>query len=701
MEAFLFMNKNFYIKIFFIFFLFSLNNIKGVVVGSDSSVGSAQSFITFPAAENLTNRIANYAYMRNGFQLQDSSTTCSYDSIFPVSGIFSLNGGKLYLNRSLVFDNIFGFGTGGYIFANGYSFYVPMISSSSSAYLGGRGGLVAIDNYDTGSNVISLCFSRDSTGYIAVGNDGASNNLKVLRVDSLAQTVTLTNSFNITAAVNCVSWNYEGDYLAVGIASSGSYELGIFYLNVSNGDFSLTYSVELGSDVNALTWTYTGNYLAVGTNDDIIRVYNFSDGKLNGTPASISLPNPAMQIQRGAMSWCSSDYYFAVGSLVTDISQQNLLVYSFNGTTISLDAGVNITGVTGAATAVKWLPHFSDIVVGLNTTAQTQRVYRYSVGTLTEFPNSLIGETSPLYSVDSSDGVYFSVALLNGYLKTYDYNPINGSVLLTDEIDLGVKPNYAVAMCGCGDRTGISIGGYDDIVYAYRLSVADFLYFQNAEMQINTDIIINKLLYASGYCDLDMAGHKLTFEPGGRIYIMPNSRIYFKDLVLENLAGINIKAIDQSCEVIFDDCTISLTANMLIGFAGISLRNDVFITGSGNIIYAATRTSTIEKNSRLMFDKNSGLLYMPQNANRDLLYMTDKTSEIILNGGSLYSTRTGLRLTRGSLVLDGKSTLSSMGIAVSEAICFGDGSEENNLDIYLDPAAQVDVYGRLEYQNTY
>lgn len=76
------------------------------LVGSDAAVSEQNSY-TFPQNPLIVaNRIASFAWMQAGFVLQNSSTSCTFDSVFPVSGTVQLNGGTLTLNRDLIFNNL-------------------------------------------------------------------------------------------------------------------------------------------------------------------------------------------------------------------------------------------------------------------------------------------------------------------------------------------------------------------------------------------------------------------------------------------------------------------------------------------------------------------------------------------------------------------------------------------------------------------
>ncbi|MDR3550323.1 MAG: hypothetical protein P4L31_02835 [Candidatus Babeliales bacterium] len=70
-----------------------------VVVGSNSLV-SLQPLTTFPATD-VDNAMLGFAWFKNGFTLEDATTTCVFNDVFPVSGVLNLNGGTLSLLSDL------------------------------------------------------------------------------------------------------------------------------------------------------------------------------------------------------------------------------------------------------------------------------------------------------------------------------------------------------------------------------------------------------------------------------------------------------------------------------------------------------------------------------------------------------------------------------------------------------------------------
>lgn len=90
---------------FFLLSIFALSAVHTsfcATIGSDSAVERfSKQFIS-----GTGNSILGFALMDAGFVLVDSSTTCSFNSAFPVAGDIALNGGSLYLQSDLGLNNV-------------------------------------------------------------------------------------------------------------------------------------------------------------------------------------------------------------------------------------------------------------------------------------------------------------------------------------------------------------------------------------------------------------------------------------------------------------------------------------------------------------------------------------------------------------------------------------------------------------------
>ncbi len=93
-------------------------NLQARQFGSETAV-SIQPKAIFPASDH-DNTMLGFGWFKNGFVLEDETTSCTFESIFPVSGEITLNGGSLYLNSDICLENISTLTCMGKIYGNGH-----------------------------------------------------------------------------------------------------------------------------------------------------------------------------------------------------------------------------------------------------------------------------------------------------------------------------------------------------------------------------------------------------------------------------------------------------------------------------------------------------------------------------------------------------------------------------------------------------
>ncbi len=107
------------------------HSASALVVGSLNSV-SVESLVTFPSADT-DNAMVGFGWIKNGFTLEDMATTCSFDNVFPVSGLVALNGGLLRLYQDILFKNSTTLQSMGTILGNGHVMHLcPSINAFPS-----------------------------------------------------------------------------------------------------------------------------------------------------------------------------------------------------------------------------------------------------------------------------------------------------------------------------------------------------------------------------------------------------------------------------------------------------------------------------------------------------------------------------------------------------------------------------------------
>jgi hypothetical protein len=121
--------------------------------------------------------------------------------------------------------------------------------------------------------------------------------------------------------------------------------------------------------------------------------------------------------------------------------------------------------------------------------------------------------------------------------------------------------------------------------------------------------------------------------------------------------------------------------------------------GTSTFMYATNKQSLITSFGTLEIDKDFTFHYMPSSDDRDLIAMESSDAIMNLNGGTLSSTTTGIRLTKGTLMIPELGNLYNEGaISQSEAICFGNDIPADDLTIRIEGNLQL-LAGRLMYEN--
>ncbi len=223
--------------------------------------------------------------------------------------------------------------------------------------------------------------------------------------------------------------------------------------------------------------------------------------------------------------------------------------------------------------------------------------------------------------------------------------------------------------------------------------------FWNTGICFDGDISFRASMIFYGDCLIYGKGNFLDLT-NGSLSVAAEGQLTLENLKITGIKESNLKCNQNSASIILKNSKLHLSRDFQFDTGSILFDLDVVISGTSAFVYSTGMGSTINSNSVLYFDEGTTFSYAPSKSSRDLLYMIDATSCLYLNGCTLYLTKTGMRLTRGRLFLDNQVTFSSQGNVVSEAICFGDGNSSNDLDIQILSGAQVNVYGRLEYENT-
>ena len=203
----------------------------------------------------------------------------------------------------------------------------------------------------------------------------------------------------------------------------------------------------------------------------------------------------------------------------------------------------------------------------------------------------------------------------------------------------------------------------------------------------------------TGDCTIKGFDKTITLGTGARLDVYGGGTLRLEDVELCGVGAENLRCRTTDGVIVLQDSKIGLASDYTFSYGAMIFKQEVKITGTNTFAYSTEQTSTIDSCATLFVDFGATFHYAPPIANRDLLYMTDTSSRLHLNGCTLSSTPTGFRATRGMVLFDNFVTLSAQGQVSSEAISFGktdDPSGTNDVMVGVLGGAYVEAYGYID-----
>ena len=668
-------------------------------IGSDTAVTRFETRVTV----NDTDRVAGFAALEAGFRFANSGVSATWDSFFEVSGDIGLSHGTLTLDRDFILRDTAAVKELGDIIGQDHTIeFSSSISCIPYSDSGDDAFQIERTDRETQSEDVESCdFSFDGK-FVAMGLGGSTSNYLQTYEDVSGDLQFRDSELASSSEITCVRWHPSSYLLAVARLNISGDDFMIYEVNSSTG--VLTYKDGLGvyGSVYALDWHPTGNWLAVGQHEDNeVSIYAVDgSGNITSSPvASINISD-SDAIQTQALQWDQSGNYLLVGF---DNSPE-LRAYEFNQVTPALTAK-GTESIGKPVRSLAWNKQYPTILaVGLEgTSGELLQIYEYDSSGGGSFTKRDARDDLNAFvrSVAfNPDGDILGVgrnATAGDELRFYGYNPT--TKLLTDIVFSFNYTNQVEAVRWNADGTSICVGSDANLLdlYSFRRSEDDCVTFYDVNIFLNQDLYLKqKCLHFSGESMLSGRGNTLTLDPECTIFIDPESSLLIRDIEIQGINGNKIQCTDSSSTMSLHDVEWVQDGDFSFTTGKFVVLNDFVITGDEFIFaYETDQVSTVSTEGRIIVDNGMTFSYAPSISSKVLLDLYTDTSELVLNGGTLYATDVGMDLDTGRLIFDRNASVVSEGAVEDDGILL-----KSSLDLQWLPAAQSNFEGFVAIEST-
>lgn len=241
---------------------------------------------------------------------------------------------------------------------------------------------------------------------------------------------------------------------------------------------------------------------------------------------------------------------------------------------------------------------------------------------------------------------------------------------------------------------GIIVGRNHRVIFSPRSDfvLSNSLTFSSSTVIFNAHTNLHGKISFNDPCKVDCNSKILTLMGNAELILRNSGPLVIENMDIVGLKKNNIRCLNNTGAITFRNCRLCLSQDFTFSNGSILFDQSVLITGTNKFNYTTTLGSTIKSFGYLYLDQGITFSYAPNRPNKNLIFMSDKTSTLYLNGSTLHSTRTGIRLSNGTVIIDNKVTFTSEASNTGQAIIL-----DSSLNVQLMGSAFLDTYGHIVY----
>lgn len=713
--------------------LFICEFASAVIIGSNTAP-SREKTSYFPAADT-NNMMLGFAAFANGTYFEDSTTSCIFNSYYPLSGPLLLNGGTLNLYQKFSPDAKTIHINAGTINGAGLAITYPAAATTSSFPVFGALTNTCFQKDNTlsaAANCTSLDVNYDDT-FLATGLEtSVSSELVIyaLSNDTPPAPISLSPAGGkMGSTINCLRWHPDQNYLAVCCSNNQSgKEIRIYKKTPSS--FLKMSEIEIGADALACAWHPDGNYLIVGTNNPNNVLISYSFNQVTGTltkEAITTIPN-VTSISRKGLSFSPDGSYLAVGIPKTTGASE-LMVFFFAAGSLELVASQKLSA---KAESVSFDPTGIFIATALSgVTTKPVRIYKFD-----STHNTLILQTSSIENRSAYDahwdptgtfvaacyaggavGSAASLGIVQVYAYIHDlpipagYLPQPTLIPFFYSMTKTTPANHSTIRWQ-NDASHFFSADIGKKIEAYTMQKKPIV-FQDCVIEVANDFnVLTPIEFVGNVrlCGTKGVQARLFMQPESRLIVRPGSTLSVENFHIEDCANSNIFCMDDTASVVLKNSLLCLTGAYTFSYGSLTIEEKSEIhsdTAYQTFFYTSPKPLTIIEDAQLTIGEKTIFNYQPSNAQNNLIELEEKSSILYFdNNTTLSITSTeGLLLTKGQVICNGNVAINTdlqeeEGDVLEKGICFGTGIEADNCSFTIMPLASVIVNGYFIDNNT-
>lgn len=293
--------------------------------------------------------------------------------------------------------------------------------------------------------------------------------------------------------------------------------------------------------------------------------------------------------------------------------------------------------------------------------------------------NSLIGNGSLSGGVTFADDNSTLICGLGGFIDNFIM--LNGSTFILSE-DIKFDGNATINGPGVVDL------GNNKLTFPINpqsLTTPIYWMADGGAINVRSAISLSSTWTFKGKCKISGINSKFMLSNGAQIVVDSDSELVLENLQLHGIHDENLRCLDNTAKITLVNTNLVQSGDTRFAQGSLEMYLKNSLSGAYTFSYDSIMTSTIKTDASLLV-KNFTIMVAGRNNGNEPICL-EKNSSMEFRDSTFRVKETGMQLTRGKIVADRDLVVDIMGTNSSTGLLLGDGIEERNMELMLNPGA--------------